>query len=204
MENFIEEKACLNLNNVWQPIGIKSIKDSINDLYGGFFFALDIEYEIKDNQYDYNNIKYINPLKWNEWVNLPIREYDLAVSSPSLRIRVPIVLIASRYSKMPFRRLRLTLEGVKRRDEGVCQYTGVKIQDKEGSVDHIIPKSRGGINDWDNLVYCSKKINILKSKRTPEEAGLKLIRLPKEPINRPICGLIGRIHHQDWKLFLIN
>lgn len=89
-----------------------------------------------------------------------------------------------------------------RRDENTCQYTGKKLPISQLSIDHVIPKSRGGETSWTNCVTAWNVINYDKGDRTPEECGLKLIKEPKPPNN-----LMYQIYlslnekHPDWALF---
>ena len=199
----VDKSICLNLNSVWQPIGFKTVKESISNLYSGTFQALNIEYDLVNGEYNFDEPSVIMPLDWVDWIQLPVRSFDLCIKSPTLNIRVPTVLITKRYSKMPKVKLRPTSEGVRKRDNGICQYTGKKLKKHEGSIDHVLPKARGGVDSWDNMVYCEKKLNTIKSDKTPAEAGLKLIKKPYEPSGRPMCALLGEPRHIDWKFFMI-
>tara|TARA_Y100000593_G_scaffold49908_1_gene94038 strand:+ start:6261 stop:6866 length:606 start_codon:yes stop_codon:yes gene_type:complete len=199
----LNKSICLNLNSAWQPIGVKTVKEAVSDLFAGTFQALNIEYECVNNKYNFDEPVNMTPLKWDEWIKLPVREFDLVVRSTKLKVRVPTVLITKRYSKMPIARLKPTTEGIRKRDDNICQYTGKKLKRSEGSVDHILPKARGGDDSWSNMVYCEKKLNTIKSNRTPNEAGLKLIKQPREPMGKPICAILNEEVHIDWKLFMI-
>jgi len=186
----------LVLNSSWQPIGYKNTIDAISGLYSGKFKALNIEY--KDNE-----VFSIDPLAWNQWENLQIRHNDYFISSVTKDIRIPTVIIALNFSKTLYKRTPLTLKNIRERDNGICQYSGRKLDPEEGSVDHVLPKSRGGTNSWSNLVFCDKKINFRKGNRTNEEVGLKLIKEPEEPPLMPLITEIP-IKHKDWSIFLIK
>ena len=203
MNSILDKKICLVLNNAWQPIHVKTVKDAICGLYDYGFQALDIEYEINSTGVNFDIPKNMTPLFWEDWINLEIRDMDYVIRASKFSFRVPTVLIAKGYSGMPMKRLRPTTEGVRKRDNGVCQYTGKKLKKSEGSVDHVLPKSRGGMESWENLVYCEKKLNTIKSNQTPEEAGLKLVKKPFEPSGKPACSLIEGVTHRDWQHFLI-
>ena len=121
-----------------------------------------------------------------------------------MKIRVPTVIISARYSKMPVKAFALTKDNVRRRDNNTCQYTGKRLKPDEGSVDHVIPKKYGGKETWNNLVYCSKEVNLNKGSRLNKDAGLKLIKDPKEPAAVPVCVLVDDVKHRDWKHFVIS
>ena len=203
--NIIDKNICLCLYSIWQPISTKTVGEAVSDLYAGSYKALDISYEKKpDGSIDFERPLNMNPLDWENWVKLDVRDYDLYVRSAKLRIRVPTVLVCQTFSKMPFKRLSLTPENIRKRDNNTCQYTGKKLNPKEGSIDHVIPKSKGGENSWDNMVYCDKKLNTLKGDKSLNEANLKLIKNPAEPKGKPIASTIDKSNHYDWKHFLIN
>ena len=203
--NIIDKNICLCLNSIWQPINTKTVGEAVSDLYAGSYKALDISYEKKpDGSVDFERPLNMNPLDWGDWVKLDVRDYDLYVRSAKLKIRVPTVLVCQTFSKMPFKRLSLTPENIRKRDNNTCQYTGKKLKSEEGSIDHIVPKSKGGENSWDNMVYCDKKLNTLKGNKSLNEANLKLIKNPTEPKGKPIASTIDKSNHYDWKHFLIN
>ena len=202
--NCLDKRICLNLNSVWQPVGTKTVKEAICDLYSGSFEALDIEYSFTKKGYNFDSPSSIISKRWEEWVNLPIRDFDLYVCSSKLKVRVPTVLITNKYSKMPINHLKPTAEGIRKRDLGTCQYSGRKLQKNEGSVDHVLPRGRGGEDTWENLVYCDRKINLNKSNKTPQEAGLKLLKNPKEPVGVYACSLVLSSENADWKHFVFK
>jgi 5-methylcytosine-specific restriction endonuclease McrA len=89
----------------------------------------------------------------------------------------PAVIILSRYVRVPFaRRMPVTRRGVLRRDSHRCGYCGKSA----ATVDHVLPRSRGGADSWENLVACCLRCNNVKSDRTPQEMGWEL-RTPLRP-----------------------
>jgi hypothetical protein len=84
-----------------------------------------------------------------------------------------------------------------------AQYTGALLRPDEGSLDHVVPRSRGGPDTWENLVWSSKQVNTRKGNRLPHEAGLKLLKVPRAPKELPVSAIIRNAHGvAEWKLFL--
>jgi 5-methylcytosine-specific restriction endonuclease McrA len=86
----------------------------------------------------------IRPVSWEEWIQLPIRPQDSAVQTVRGPIRVPTVIVAVNFARVPRKRPRLCARGIRERDGNRCQYTGVPLKPEEGSNDHVVPRSRGG------------------------------------------------------------
>ncbi|MFD1721415.1 HNH endonuclease [Amnibacterium endophyticum] len=90
----------------------------------------------------------------------------------------PSVIVLTRYVRMPgLRRVPVTRRGVLRRDEFRCAYCGRGA----GTIDHVLPRSRGGADTWENLVACCLTCNNTKSDRTPAEMGWTLRQTPRTP-----------------------
>ena len=213
MSNVANKLVCLNLNANWQPVGFKTVKDAITDLCGSessgkpSCLALDIDYELNDNgEPILSEPKTMNPIGWTEWLSLPIRSWDLTISSQHLTIRVPTVLISKNYNKMPFKYFKgkPTKQQIYLRDQGICQYTGKKIDKNTATIDHVLPKSRGGADNWNNMVLCSRDINLKKGNKLNSEVSLNLLRTPFTPQPVPMYALITEAKHVDWNTFLIK
>ena len=213
MSNVAQKLICLSLNRSWKPVGYKTVKDTIIQLCGNSFesdpnsLALDIDYELdKNGNPIFESPTSIIPVKWDDWLKLPIRSWDLSINSAYISIRVPTVVVFVNFSKMPVRMFRSkpSRDALWKRDGGICQYTGKLVSKDQSNIDHVVPKSRGGEDTWTNLVVSSKDINTKKGNKLNSEIGLKLIREPRIPKPIPICELITEAKHADWKHFLVN
>lgn len=208
MNSIINKSIALRLNKNWLPIGITTVGKAIVDLCAGSTcYALDIEYELdENNDPNFDKIKYMNPVDWDDWIKLSIRPWDLCIHSTKLSIRVPIVTIAKNYAKMPLKRFKgiPTKEAIYIRDGKRCQYTNKLLKYHEASIDHVIPKSKGGKHDWTNVVLSSKEINTIKGNKLNDEMGLKLLKEPKAPLPIPVSALINEPKRPEWMPFLIN
>ena len=118
-------------------------------------------------------------------------------------IRVPTVIVAVNFAQVPKKRPKLCAKNIRERDGNRCQYTGALLRPDEGSLDHVVPRSRGGPDTWENLVWSSKQVNTRKGNRLPHEAGLKLLSMPRAPKELPVTALIRNAQDiADWKLFV--
>lgn len=182
----------LVLNRNWQAIHIKTPADALSMMYSDVATGLDIRGD-----------DYMTPLKWKDWVNLPITDKDAFVKTVHGNIKIPKVIVLSNFDKVPKKRPRFSSKSIWVRDGGVCQYTGRKLKQGEGNIDHVIPKHRGGPTTWDNCVLACKKINAKKAGRTPEEAGLRLLKKPSVPKELPVTYYIRNKHRiKEWEPFL--
>jgi 5-methylcytosine-specific restriction endonuclease McrA len=103
---------------------------------------------------------------------------ELPVVAGSLTLDRPSVILLTRYVKVPFgRAVPVSRRGVLRRDGHRCAY----CRRSAATVDHILPRSRGGPDTWENLVACCVRCNHLKGDRTPEEMGWSLHAVPRTP-----------------------
>jgi len=87
---------------------------------------------------------------------------------------------------------------IHKRDNHTCQYCSAK---ENLTIDHVIPSSRGGGDDWCNLVCCCSHCNAKKGNRTPEESGMRLLKRPKAPFNR-IHLSINSSNNSDWRQYI--
>jgi len=112
-----------------------------------------------------------------------VETYDKVIRSTSQVFKIPSVIVLCRVIKFKFNSLHCSRKAVFHRDAHTCQYCQKSFGSKELTLDHVLPKSRGGEKVWTNLVAACKKCNQKKGNRTPEEAGMKLTREPKKPKN---------------------
>jgi hypothetical protein len=190
--SFLYKDIVLVLNKNWQAINVNTPADALASMYTGSAIGLDVK-----------GVDNMIPLKWNEWINLPVNDNDLFVKTINGKIKIPKIIILCNYNKVPKKRPKFTMNGVWSRDNGICQYTGKKLKPNEGNIDHIIPKSRGGKSDWNNCVLSHREVNAFKADKTPEEIGLKLIKTPKNPVSMPISYYIKNTHQiKEWDIFL--
>lgn len=186
------------------PLRPDTPENILIDMCKGTVKGLDIEYEINPDG-SFGDLILANPVAWEEWIKLPVRPQDLFINTPRGKIRIPTVVVCSDYDKIPKKKRRLSLQSIAERDNMTCQYTGKKLKKGEMSLDHITPKSKGGATSWTNLVLCDKTVNLRKGNKDNHEAGLKLLRQPKEPLPVAAVATIQKEgSHRDWQHFLFR
>jgi 5-methylcytosine-specific restriction endonuclease McrA len=119
--------------------------------------------------------------------------------SSNRAIPVPLVIRLVHYVRLPHRKVPATRSAVMLRDAYTCQYCGEGPGRPLLTVDHVLPRSRGGIHDWDNLVTACIRCNQKKGSLTPEEAGMQLIRRPFEPSYVALVLLSNPVAADRWE-----
>ena len=192
MSDILNKTIVLVLNRHWQAINIRTPADAFCQMATNAATALDIEGE-----------NHIRPVPWAEWLTLPVRAGDHAVQTPRGPVRVPTVIVAVNFARVPRKRPKLNARNIRERDGNRCQYTGRLLHPDEGSLDHVVPRSRGGADTWENLVWSAREVNQRKADRLPHEAGLRLLATPRAPKELPVTACLRNPHGiTEWKLFL--
>lgn len=130
--------------------------------------------------------------------------HNAEVHSAAHSHKVPSVIRLLAYRHIPQQSRALSRKNILLRDRNTCQFCGRIFPSSELTLDHVMPRSRGGRSSWENLVACCYRCNNNKGDRTPEEAGLKLARRPRPftlHTSRQLMRLIG---HRDerWRKYL--
>ena len=119
-------------------------------------------------------------------------------------IMLPTVIRLKRYRKVPCRVQVLTRKNVLLRDRNTCQYCLEVLPSAELTLDHVLPRSRGGLSTWENLVAACGYCNREKADRTPEEACMPLQRRPRPVTLHTARGILRQHgeHVKDWRQYL--
>lgn len=132
-----------------------------------------------------------------------IEEYEHQIRSVSFAIKAPAVVRLLSYTKRYKAAPPLSRANIFARDNFQCQYCSIELRAADATLDHVIPRSKGGITSWTNVVTCCTKCNRKKGGRTPNEARMPLKSNPVQPDWLPVItvNLNGNIPH-PWKNFL--
>ena len=126
------------------------------------------------------------------------------IHSARSSVRLPSVIRLLEYRRIPHQTRALSRKNILMRDRYTCQYCHRTLPSSELTLDHVVPRSRAGESNWENLVACCNPCNNKKGSRTPEEAGMKLARQPRPfslHTSRHLMRLLGKSDEQ-WRKYL--
>lgn len=190
------EGSVLVLNRFYMAVHVISVRRSLVLLYRDLAEVIDVEGR---QFFNYN---------FENWIELGMMAEEAGtdeemIRSVSFAVRVPRVLRLLNYDKVPKQSLRFNRRNLFARDGNQCQYCGKHYSLSQLSFDHVIPKSRGGATNWENVVCCCLTCNGRKGDRSPEESGLKLIRQPRRPKQNPLLSQkLANPKYESWKSFI--
>jgi len=125
------------------------------------------------------------------------------VRTVRMDIAVPRIIRLLGYDRLPDQRVKLNRRNLFARDRNRCQYCGHFFPTNELSIDHVVPRSQGGPDTWENLVCACVKCNARKGGRTPSQANLSLVKKPVRPKRSPLITIrLGHDKYASWKAFL--
>ena len=192
----------LVLNRSWVAVQICSVKRAINLLYQGHAKVIGEDYQA----YDFED--------WSEISQQMVEiDSDEFIASPSIRFKIPRVIVLMFYDKLPQRQVRFSRKNIFERDNYTCQYCGKKPPNRKAAVkwmeknqlnlDHVVPRSRGGKTTWNNIVASCFDCNSKKGSKTLKELGWKLEKTPSIPKWHPNINIpMKLIPHKQWVSFL--
>ena len=192
------DASVLVLNRVYMPVRVTSARRAFVLLFGERAEVISLEDE-RYASYDCDT--------WTElsaYRDLFAPDTDW-VRTVRLNIAVPKIIRLLGYDRLPKRHVKLNRRNVYARDHSTCQYCGKRFSTSELTLDHVIPRSLGGENTWENLVCACVKCNSRKGGGTPKKAGMRLIRAPETPRRNPVVSLrVGEDKYACWQTFLGN
>jgi len=178
----------LVLNRSYLPVHITSVKRALVMLYQGIAKVVGDQYQTFD---------------FHTWSDLHVEFHHDRVGLVNKFIRVPRVLLLSAYDRMPRKSIRFSRYNIYLRDKNTCQYCGKAFAKSELNLDHVIPRSRGGQSNWENVVCSCIDCNRRKGGALPNEAGMHLLKKPERPHWVPLTELISKgIKYKEWTPFL--
>ena len=156
-----------------------------------------------------SSFKPVEVISWQEavvltWLNKAwaVEYTDKWVRSAKEAFQIPSVIVLFRYIDEKFFSLPCTRKNILARDDHQCQYCGNYFRERDLTIDHVIPKSKGGKNEWDNVVAACRACNQRKSDYLLENSPVSLIRKPKKPSYRSLIEKRIGGANSKWKEYL--
>lgn len=122
--------------------------------------------------------------KFDDWVELSKIMADHPggfINTVSLRIAIPEVIRLTKYDRLPKAEIKFTRQNIFEHYKWICSYCGKRFPSKQLNLDHVIPRSKGGKTNWNNIVLSCVPCNSRKDDKTPEEAAMRLLVAPSQP-----------------------
>lgn len=135
-----------------------------------------------------------------------VETHDREVRAVSFTFKLPSVVRLLRFVKTRLRKdyVPFTRANIYARDGFTCQYCGVEFESEELTFDHVVPVAQGGRKDWTNITTACVPCNKRKGARTPEEAGMQLLREPRKPGSTPAIRVTVGLRRtpENWRSYL--
>jgi len=185
------QRPTLVLNRRWTPIRTAPVQDAIGLVARGHAVIIEPEsFETHDLA------------SWNDVSRVRARVGDALIRSPRLVLVAPEVILLTTYEGPGARAVVFSRKNLFKRDRYTCQYCGIQPGPEELTVDHIVPRSKGGVSSWENCVLACVECNKRKADRSPVQAGMKMRKTPKKPSWKSLVQVPTRDRRESWEKFL--
>ncbi len=189
--------SVLVLNRSFLAIHAINVRPALCLLYGGL---ADVR-AVDDGHYA--NYDFATWCELSELRSTDKRPVDDWIVSVNFEVQVPRVVRLHHYDRVPRQTLRFNRRNLFARDDHRCQYCGRNLPLSQMSIDHVIPRSRGGETSWENVVCCCIACNTRKGGRTPHEAHMRLLSEPRRPNRSPALAMrLGNPKYESWRAFI--
>lgn len=187
------DRQVLVLNRLWQAINVCSVRRAFTLLCAGHAQVVHADEANNFFTHDFES--------WQSFsTSAPEPEM---VHTISFKVRVPRVIVLMLFDRMPRKEVKFTRHNIFERDKNTCQYCGKTFDRRDLNLDHVLPRDKGGLTTWENIVCSCIPCNTKKSNRLPHQVGMKLIRKPERPKWRPFVHItFDRQLHQSWRHFI--
>ena len=181
------QRPTLVLNRNWQPVNVATVARAISLLWNETARVVDpADYQLYD---------------WHDWAQLVPDQDQAFIQAVSQRIRAPEVIALTAFDRVPDASVTFSRRNIFRRDRFTCQYCGDQPTGDALTIDHVLPRAKGGQSNWDNCVLACISCNRKKADRTPQQAGMKLKKAPMRPTWNPIYSQHS-VRFESWSKFI--
>lgn len=163
------QQGVLVLNRNWIAVHICSVRRALTLVVQDYARVVGEDYRIHDFA------------SWQQLSQHVSEAGNQFVHTPNFRILVPEVVLLTGFTRMPPRTVKFNRRNIYMRDQYMCQYCGIRPQREELTIDHIVPRSKGGKSTWENVVLACQSCNTRKGNKMPEEVNMRLMKAPKRP-----------------------
>jgi len=185
----ILQQSALVLNRNWQPIHVTCVQRALTLLFGESVRVVDPDdYQI---------------YSWHDWLLVKPDEDEPAVQAVHFRVKAPEVVVLNDYDQLPRAVVTYSKRNVFKRDRFTCQYCGTQPGRDELTIDHVVPRSLGGMSNWENCVLACLNCNHRKANKTPQQAGMRLRRPPERPTWKPLYASLSVVR-ESWSKFIVE
>ncbi len=189
--------SVLVLNRMYMAVHVINVRRAFSLLCRDLAEVIHLESGQYAN-YDFESWREVSELR--SQFKEPHEDWIRAVN---FEIQVPRVIRLLAYDRLPKQTVRFNRRNLFARDNNRCQYCGKRFPTSELSLDHVVPRSRGGDTTWENIVCSCVACNVRKGGRTPTEAHMHLVRQPYKPKRSPLLSIkLGNPKYESWKSFL--
>ena len=179
----------LVLNRSWTAVNISTVRRAVALVYQGYARVVDAA--------DYATYDF------DAWTHASLHGPGRCLRSVDIRFRVPEVIVLSFFNGGHAKEVKFSRRNILERDRHTCQYCGRRYDRSQLTVDHVIPRSRGGESTWENVLTACVSCNTRKGSRTLEETGLAALSVPARPHWPTFVGSrLARIRIPSWEKFL--
>jgi 5-methylcytosine-specific restriction endonuclease McrA len=181
------QRPTLVLNRNWQPVNIASVARALTLVWNESARFVDPQtYEM---------------FEWEDWAQLEVLHGKPFIQAVSQRFRVPEVITLTNFSRLPNSHVTFSRRNIFKRDHFTCQYCGHQPAQDELTIDHVVPRSQGGQSTWENCVLACLDCNQLKADRSPEQAKLRMRKVPQRPNWSPMYSR-HKMRIESWSKFV--
>lgn len=166
------DRPTLVLNRNWQPVGVMSVSKAFTKVWNESAKIIDPET--------------FQMYSWEDWADLTPKDGEMSVKTKSMEIRIPEVIVLSKYDKLPTNAVTFSRRNIYKRDRYTCQYCGKQPGTEELTIDHVNPRSKGGTSTWENCVLACLDCNSRKADKSLVEAKMPLRHIPRRPTWKPL------------------
>ena len=195
MESTLNHQV-LVLNRLWQPVNVCSARRAFSLVFLGH---ADVVHTDPDQLYATHDA--------HSWLQISARHQGPdVVRTVTHQVRIPAIIVTTRYDRLPRQEVKFSRQNIYQRDDHTCQYCGVQFEPRNLNLDHVIPRRRGGMTTWENVVCSCIRCNTRKADKLPADANMFPLKEPKAPRWRPLFTAGRReersYSHESWQHFL--